>query len=50
VKTFRYVVHERVLDYLMCGWHIARVDIGHHSYYSVLLQWLCPCKPVEPLQ
>lgn len=46
---FRFVAHERVLDYLMVGWHIATVDLGHHSQYSVLLQWLCPCQMVEPL-
>ena len=45
---FRYVTHDRVLDYLMCGWHIATVDIGHHGFYGVLMQWTCNCKMVEP--
>ena len=49
-KLYRLVRHENVLDYLKCGWHIAETDIGlHHSYYSVLLSWICQCQPVEPL-
>ena len=46
----RYIVHERVMDYLMCGWHILIPDLGiHHSRYSVMMAWLCDCKRVEPL-
>ena len=41
---FRYVVHEKVHDYLACGWHIASV-LGQHS---CLMQWMCGCKCVEP--
>ena len=48
---FRIVTHERVLDYLMCGWHIAVADLGlPHNNWSVLMQWLCPCNPVEPIK
>lgn len=48
---FRFVVHERVLDYLMCGWHIAQPDLGPpHGGWSVLMQWLCPCKMVESIK
>ncbi len=47
---FRYVTHDRVLDYLMCGWHIAVVDLGHHSFYGVLMQWMCQCPMIEPLR
>ena len=48
---FRYVVHTRVLDYLMCGWHIAIPDLGPpHNQYSVGMSWLCNCKMVEPLK
>ena len=46
---FRYTIHERVLDYLMCGWQIAQHDLHHHSHYSILLSWPCNCKMVEPL-
>ncbi len=50
-RTYRYVVHSRVLDYLMCGWHIAIPDLGlPHSQYSVGMTWLCNCKMVEPLK
>jgi hypothetical protein len=46
---FRWVSHSRVLDYLLCGWHIAIPDLGHpHSQWSVGLSWLCNCKMVEP--
>ena len=45
---YRFVLHERGIDYLNCGWHIAEVDIGYHAQWSVLMQWLCPCKMVEP--
>jgi hypothetical protein len=45
----RYVLHERVLDYLMCGWHILIADLGpNHREFSVMLAWLCDCKMVEP--
>jgi hypothetical protein len=43
--------HHRVLDYLMCGWHILVPDAGMHRVgYSVILAWLCDCKIVEPLE
>lgn len=47
-RWFRLVRHEHVTDYLRCGWHIAQHDLLHHSYYSVLLEWLCDCNIVEP--
>lgn len=50
MKTFRFVRHEHVYDYLRLGWHIADPAPAHHGYYGVLLQWLCGCKLVEPLQ
>lgn len=46
--SFRYVIHERVRDYLDIGWHIAAVSMGHHGYYGVMMAWLCNCKLVEP--
>ena len=47
-EIFRFVVHERVLDYARLGWWIVETDLGHHSEYAVLMQWLCDCKVVEP--
>ena len=38
------VLHDRVTDYLNCGWHLASV-LG---YDSCLMQWLCDCPCVEP--
>jgi hypothetical protein len=46
---YRYVRHERVLDYLMCGWHILVPDLAHHGEWSVIMAWLCNCKIAEPL-
>jgi hypothetical protein len=47
-KTFHFAAHDRVLDYLMCGWHIINVDLAHHSEYGVLLEWLCDCPVTSP--
>lgn len=46
--TYRYVIHERVLDYLRLGWAVA-ADLGPtHGQWSVLMIWLCDCRCVEP--
>jgi hypothetical protein len=45
---FRYVVHERVEEYMKIGWWIVQTDMQHHGYYSVLMNWPCNCKMVEP--
>jgi hypothetical protein len=48
-RIFRYATHERVLDYLLLGWHIACADLGPpHGQYAVLLEWLCACPRAEP--
>ena len=48
IRTYRYVPHHRVHDFLVLGWVVACTDLGHHSYYAVLMEWLCGCKRVEP--
>ena len=49
-QYFRWVVHERVLPYLMCGWHIMIPDLGYpHNQYAVGMCWLCKCRMTEPL-
>lgn len=46
--TFRYVLHERVRDFIMLGW-LECADLGPpHNEYSVLMCWPCQCKYVEP--
>lgn len=47
---FRYVIHDRVLDYARLGWCIADT-FEHicHGEYSVLMVWFCDCPYVEPL-
>jgi len=47
-KTFRYVPHFRVGDFLKAGWHATGSDLGHHNEYSILMEWLCDCKINEP--
>ena len=47
-RIFRYVNHERVVEFLALGW-IVRADLGnYHGEFSLLMEWLCDCKPIEP--
>lgn len=48
---YQLVSHDRVLNYLLCGWHIVQPDLGaYHSQFGVLMAWLCKCKTVWPIQ
>jgi hypothetical protein len=47
-RVFRYVRHPDVIDYLRLGWHIAEADLGRHSEWAILMEWLCQCNMVEP--
>jgi hypothetical protein len=40
----RYVLHENVLDYMLCGW-MWRANIGD---LAALMVWPCGCRAVEP--
>lgn len=45
MKTFRYILHARVLDHARLGWMIAdTLDGTPHGQYAVLMVWLCGCK------
>lgn len=49
-RTFRYVVHSRIADYLRLGWLIV-ADLGHpHNQWSVLAEWVCDCPLKEPVR
>lgn len=49
VKTFRYVIYDRVPDYLSLGWMVSN-DLGPvHGCYSCLMEWKCHCPMVEPV-
>ena len=49
IRTFRFVVHHRVLDYARLGWIIEdTMEDCHHGRYSILMEWLCDCPLVEP--
>jgi hypothetical protein len=42
---FCYAIHERVPDYLRCGWlALPALEGTHHGFYAVLMAWLCQCK------
>jgi hypothetical protein len=43
--VLRYVIDERVEDYLRLGW-MAFAPLGE---WSILMGWPCQCKPAEPL-
>jgi hypothetical protein len=49
IRTFRYIRHEHVPDWLRAGW-IARPALNgtHHGDYSALLEWLCECPMAIP--
>lgn len=36
---FRYVRHADVAGFEAKGWRTVNANIGHHSTYSVLMQW-----------
>jgi hypothetical protein len=45
----RFVLHDRVPDYLRLGWlALSSLEGTHHGFWSVHCAWLCGCKPVEP--
>jgi hypothetical protein len=46
---FRYVLHERIADYERLGWLVVAELHPPHGHFSVLMQWLCDCRPTEPL-
>jgi hypothetical protein len=47
-RVFRYVLIERIADYQRLGWTVA-ADLGPvHGQWSVLMEWLCACRMVEP--
>jgi hypothetical protein len=42
-RTFRYVRHERILDYLNLGWMVV-ADLGPtHGEWSVFMEFRCVC-------
>lgn len=47
-RFFRYVLHERIADYLQLGWMLCAPLGPPHDEYAVLMCWLCNCGCVEP--
>jgi hypothetical protein len=46
---FRFVTWDRLADYERLGW-LPVADLGHyHGQWSVLCEWLCDCRCVEPI-
>jgi hypothetical protein len=49
--TYRYVLHDRVPDYLRCGWMaLPSLEGTHHGHYSTLCVWLCTCAVSSPVR
>lgn len=45
----RWVIHERVPDYLRLGWMaLPSLEGTSHGIYSAHCIWVCECEPVEP--
>jgi hypothetical protein len=45
----RYVPHAYIPDYLALGWIVMIPGrTCNHDHYSVQMEWVCGCKPVEP--
>ena len=48
IRWFKYVPHDRVMDYLLAGWVYA-ADLGQtHGTYSTLMEWTLSEEPVLP--
>jgi hypothetical protein len=47
---YRYVVYERIDDYLTLGWLIVwpMRPVHYHDRFGVTMEWRCDCKLVEP--
>ena len=46
----RFVLHHRVLDYLLCGWMaLPSLEGTGHGIYSCHCVWLCTCRAAEPV-
>jgi hypothetical protein len=50
IRTFHYVRHSELADWLRCGWlaHDSLNDT-HHGQYSSLCEWICDCEMVRPI-
>jgi hypothetical protein len=44
----RYVIHERVEDYLRLGWMFVATLGPTHGEWSILMGWPCQCEMAEP--
>ena len=49
MTILRYVPHEHAADYLRLGWMVV-AGLGEvHGEWSVLMEWPCQCRLVEPV-
>lgn len=48
-RIFHYVTWDRMPDWLLCGWMVAKPNsVTHHNHYGMVMEWLCDCKMVRP--
>jgi hypothetical protein len=46
----RWVIHERVPDYVRLGWlALPSLEGTSHGIYSAHCVWLCQCRSAEPV-
>jgi hypothetical protein len=47
--TLRFVRLRDANDYLALGWMPTKDLLGcYHGQWTILMRWLCDCKPQEP--
>jgi hypothetical protein len=49
-RILHYVPYDRALDWLRCGWIVAKPNClpMYHDLYGVTMEWLCDCKMARP--
>jgi hypothetical protein len=49
MRTFHWARHHALIDWMRLGWIITKPNgVMHHHEYSLLVEWLCECKPIRP--
>lgn len=50
MRVFCIVTPNRVLDFLQLGWMVVETDLGPQRPGTLLMEWICQCKPVSGLK
>lgn len=50
-RIFAYATWPNLLDWLDCGWMVARPNgVMHHHHYGAIVEWRCSCKVARPVE